>query len=36
MDGITDVMCMILSKLREIVEDSEACPRGLKESDKTE
>ena len=37
-DGITDSMDMILSKLREMVKDREACwsPWGRKESDTTE
>ena len=37
LDGITDSMGMILSKLRELVMDMEAWrPRGRKESDSTE
>ena len=40
LDGITDLMDMILSMLQEIVKDREAwhatCPWGCKESDMTE
>ena len=35
MDGITDLMDMSLSKLREIVKDSLYSPWGRKESDTT-
>ena len=37
MDGITDSMVVILSKLQEMVKDREVCsPWGHKESDTTE
>ena len=35
LDRITNSMDMNLSKLQEIVEDREECPRGHKESDTT-
>ena len=36
LDGITDLMGMSLSKLRELVMDREAWSQGRKESDETE